>query len=127
MAISFKENTILKEAKCSYEAHFGNSTVVRIVTDYDNIPISFRISRHTDVSGFHVTALIQWLGVHNTDELVGKKIKVVLDANDKIIGYGSPNADMFILVQDERFNFYNWQELVALDTPQNCHLMVRDF
>lgn len=68
---------------------------------------------------------MQFVNVQRSDELEAKTIRVVLDANCEVVGYGSPTEDIFILFQDEDFKTYTEDELRRMDV-QNNRLLKRE-
>ncbi|MCI8345450.1 MAG: hypothetical protein HFJ42_05765 [Clostridia bacterium] len=117
--------TKIEKSDCFYELSFGNSTVVMLKTELDKKPLSFRIIKDTNVEAFQLTNIMQFVNVQRSDELEAKTIRVVLDANCEVVGYGSPTEDIFILFQDEDFKTYTEDELRRMDV-QNNRLLKRE-
>lgn len=117
--------TKIKNVSCFYEVSFGNSTVVMLKTELDEKPLPFRIIKDTNADAFQLTNIIQFAGVQRSNELEGKTIRVILDGNSKVVGYGSPTNDVFILIQDEYFNIYTEKELYEM-AAQNHRLLTRE-
>ena len=117
--------TKVETVNCFYEASFGNHTVVLLKTELDKKPLSFRIVKDTNVEAFQLTSLMNFAAVQRSYELEGKNIKVVLDTNSEIVGYGSPTNDIFFLFQDEDFKTYTEKELYKM-AAQNNRLLTRE-
>lgn len=117
--------TKITNASCFYEVSFGNSTVVMLKTELDEKPLPFRIIKDTNVEAFQFTTIMHFYGVQKSYKLEGKTIRVVLDDNSKVVGYGSPTDDIFILIEDEGFRTYTTEELHKMAT-QSHRLLTRE-
>lgn len=117
--------TKVTNVNCFYEASFGNSTVVMLKTELDEKPVPFRIVKDTNVEAFQFTNIMQFVGVQRSYELERKTIRVILDNNSKVVGYGSPTNDIFVLIQDNEFNTYTSADLHKM-AAQNHRLLTRE-
>lgn len=117
--------TKITNVSCFYEVSFGNSTVVMLKTELDEKPLPFRIIKDTNVEAFQLTNITLFAGVQRSYELEGKIIRVILDDNSKVVGYGSPTKDVFVLIQDEGFNTYTEKELRKMAMQKN-RLLTRE-
>lgn len=116
--------TKIEKVDCFYEVSFGNSTVILLKTELDKKPIPFRIVKDTNVEAFQLTNIMHFCAVQKSYELEGKTIKVVLDANSEIVGYGSTTNDIFVLFQDENFKTYTQKDLHKM-AAQNHRFLTR--
>ncbi len=117
--------TKIEKSDCFYEISFGNSTVLMLKTELDKKPLSFRSIKDTNVEAFQLTNIMQFVDVQRSDELEGKTIRVILDTNSEVVGYGSPTNDIFVLIQDDDFKTYTEEELHKMDA-QNNRLLKRE-
>ena len=63
--------------------------------------------------------ILQFADVEQSNQLLGKEIKVVLDKTANVVGYGSMKKDMFFLFQNQEIQDYTENDLITMASNQN--------
>jgi hypothetical protein len=121
------EITITKILKVEvfFEMKNGNWTVALVQTEKDEKPLSFRMTRSFGTEEWQFMQIMQFANVEQSTQLIGKEIKVVLDTNSKVVGYGSMTRNSFFLWQNIEIKEYEKNDLLKMDLDHDS-LLFRD-
>lgn len=117
--------TKISHAEVFFEKAIGNYTIGMLKTEKDEHPLSFRMPKsEISVEEWQFMRILDFVGVKRSYDLIGKEIKVVLDEDLKVVGYGSTVEDSFFLLQNEEIRSYTEADLLKL-AAQGSDLLKR--
>lgn len=97
--------------------------IVLIKTEKDERALPFRY-HEGNIEAWQLKNIFALVGVTTTrsNELEGRTIDVVLDKQEKIVGYGTKEKDFFFLIQDPKKNLYTARQLCKME--KNNHFFM---